>query len=75
MPYYSSGVYTEEEKTSRYNTFVQICFICTRCTQSLHKLYPNVEVRKTKCLKFQICQTLQIVEVGIFSFKISADKV
>ena len=31
-----------------------------RCAQSLHKLYPNVEMMKTKCPKLQICQRLQM---------------
>ena len=32
----------------------------TRCGQSLHKLCPNVEIMKTKCPKFQICERLQM---------------
>ena len=34
--------------------------VYTRCAQSLHKLYPNVEMMKTKCPKLQICQRLQM---------------
>ena len=34
--------------------------VFTRCIQSLHKLYPNVEMMKTKCPKLQICQRLQM---------------
>ena len=32
----------------------------TRCAQSQRKLYPNVEMMKTKCSKLQICQRLQM---------------
>ena len=34
--------------------------VYTRCAQSLHKLYPNVEMMKIKCPKSQICQRLQM---------------
>ena len=34
--------------------------VYTRRAQSLHKLYPNVEMMKTKCPKLQICQRLQM---------------
>ena len=34
--------------------------VYTRCAQSLLKLYPNVEMMKTKCPKLQICQRLQM---------------
>ena len=35
--------------------------VYTRYAQSLHKLYPNVEMMKTKCPKLQICQRLQMM--------------
>ena len=46
----------KQERTIQLHKYV----VHTRCPQSLHKLYPNAEMMKTKCLKLQIFQRLQM---------------
>ena len=47
-----------EKQAGRIQLFKYIVY--TRCAQSLHNLYPNIEMMKTNCPKLHSGQRLQL---------------
>ena len=70
----SISVSTKSEKqagTIQFSKYI----VYTRCAQSLHKCYSNVEMIKTKCPKSQIFQRLQMNRLTFLPSIISSNKI